>query len=1523
MTSMTSCVIEAKKVVRISEIEQVLAPEVITALDNSTFVILDWGNNTFQAFHEDGTVHGTWSMSDMKVLPLLIERRQLLVRLLPNDAEAIMEAIYDVAVPVSPASDETSGAEQTIAKGEKEAMTTTNNTSTTKEKERVGNMIKLTAADIKTFEGASAMLAADNKAKYGMPSPLFSQFLGGKASSLLVFKVERKFVVKYEDGTRRSIFFSAEQAKHIIDFLMVILPVRFSAFKEQPVFKTLEKFNLKGYLTAKANVTQHQMRDALIKAAINVMDVYVVKVHKEMREIEIDGEIEQEEVTVKSEVLGLVKDFTAEDLLEQVMLEEEVNGKKKYSQRDDVQFYVAKDVRLNNIKSVHSLYQNQSGSLADFRLAKHKRIKPQVLNMITEYQKNGMAMRIEEPKNVYVLDQICAFDGSSSVAGGEELSTAVIAAIFNETFVVHKEDGVLSLGEDVSGMAPFSYSAYAKSMSQARTNGAVGYKSEEDKIDYMLATGQDERMYAKTYYVDDKDEHGIVKRDEKGNPILIDTTYKVMNVGKAYKRFMLGGSNGKQATKGLLSTFNKKPKVEYIPAGTQGVIGEIKPEYIVLTNTDGEKITIAIVDDFHAFVPAEAGLNFLLNILNADKSLSKIQKFDFWTNAEAREAILKRNLTDGQGWHNARITQALRTAGVINSFDSFQLRMSSAVKGASFEFNPICELLGADIVLTHGMIKSEGKPKGKTIAKDFEKRGFQLFVVGQRKDGEDGAWIASQATQQMGMNLDVLKKAIIDSISFAKDVVNNKIASDVLAVFDAANEETEGEFKAFDFVRLAKEFDIMDEQYLKDEVVSLAVKKLNKLLDSKLYARNARTRYMFTEPFAIYNAMKSGRYEVVKEDRTLGAYEVVTPAKKEDGFVQLTGKAASVRYPITVSPEIPLVTAVAHPAFAPFVESGLWQGVVFFDAFTFVVAQQAGADHDGDSCTIIFDPLFVQSVENLQAKKFGGLEVLPFIDAYVVVNENGNAIEFGTGCPEYGVKEKNEDEIAELVERNGFTVSGNEIIFKPSEFEGPNGEKRRREFLSVVAKMSRQITLDTIEGSLIGVIANYAMILTDLLTRDVLSTADRLRIEEDLLVLCTAGRWEIDRPKHGGAYLEMPVIEKLFSNFQARFFDEEEMGMSNDEKREVLKREKGVYRHIFDELTHKGKIVGFKVNKPQWLASQKDEDGISNQDSTYQLAYAFAEEQLKAFCHELEAKHGNTAKNNIRGLVLKNAELTSVANFNAIQARVAHLYATYSENENVRSKAEKKFKAEATQKLEESKAFGRNKNVAAMTQAKKNAVIRRVHGKQMDAFKSARELYKAQLRKSMYELAKEVQVDVRALVGMLYLGINDMKTNSTAKVKRDGREYRLVATNGFIALPFEVFAEEMKALISGKVSEVIFTPQDLTFTLLQTSKVEAVTAAPIAVRVTNPAVTQKFAGKTKELNESLRIAVRTELVKGAMHQVMYILNKGVQVNDVTAVKPADASFVGFAPAGLPDGVHPLQAKQIEVAPCGTKALVLF
>lgn len=1347
------------------------------------------------------------------------------------------------------------------------------------------------------IESASEQLSAIVMNKMGINSPLSSVFLGKDIDQLVVNGAHEQFEAT-KDGQVLEVPFHTLHGKQLISLLMFQIPSQYEAFKQTKQFAVLQSMDLQSRLTAKAKVHGRKTRDSVLMGAINTADVYIVK---------------------GTEVLFKYDDMDEMDASTHVI--RQVGRRNKVVVNEDIRFVVAKDMRPEYLHSTNTLFQKMTLSLAVHRFATILNKRMVEVRVKKEAAIDGMTFSINEPQRMILLEEMCIID-SGGAGQATPYDNEINEALFAKIEVVQSTTGELELGSTLAtDEAVKSYGSYFKSMSQARTGGAMAVDSLENAVKYLEATGHDHNAHSADHFT----------VDAEGNKMY--TGFKSVNMTKAYKRLVVTGSNGTTPTKGFLASFQDPKSV----IKTTEELNGLQYDKIVVTNKADKTYTIVVLEDFYSYI--DKSQPFLYNKVGQD-GLVGIVEFTEWDNPQAIEKLLRHLASDGSGYVDAKTTHHLRQESLISQNDAFQIRMSHSIKGAVIQFDLICELFGANMVLTEGMVKAS------QIEYDLKKRGMQIFVVGQRKDGPDGIWLSSQATQQMHLTLEELQQAVNNSVDFVSNAINQKMPDDLLAMIDASDDETDTEYAVTDYIRLAKEVDaVLDEQYIIDQEVQLAIRKLNKLLDAKVFIENARTRYMFTDPFAIYNAAKAGRYQILPEDAVLKANEIVTPSKKDEGFYQQTGEVVSCRFPLSAVHEIPVLDAVVASEYETIVESGLWQGCTFFDAFSWAVETQAGADFDGDGSAVIFDSLFVEAVKRAQSGMFGGHKVLPLIDGYGEYVD-GEAVNFDKGCPTYVPKSSEDEEGTQDVESgpqtiNGFEVEDRSVVYDPVELVT---EQDKFKLLSAMAEVSKDITVTTLDESLIGQIANRVMVATDLLSRSVLNKKERTEIEKDLMLLAVAGRWEIDRPKHGGAYLEMPVIAKLFRIFNALKLDETQLDFSTAKKEEILKSMKKQYSHIFapmiNKINEKAVVIGFSVKKPQWLASQKDEYGIKNDDSLYENIFgsqvndtatiSYSEMKIIELCEQFAGSSDKA--NNIRGLISNNMEMGLLNSTNAKRV-VQAIYEAYKVKEDARRLEQGQFILEAEKELEDSKEFQR-KNKLSMTSAKKNAVIRKHYRDEMTTFKVARELLQAEFRKEMYLTAMELRLDVRSLVGALYLVIQGATGQGTSSYSKDGSEFRFRTVNGFIALPFELFEEEMNSLISGKISETYFMPQDTTFTMLQTRLMNQPVASAglfaseanqdnsLKVRVVNPKPQQE--GKTYELNKSCRVAIKPIMHNGQARMAMHFLNGVCELEEAMDVTREDSAYIAFAPEQFQmSGIYEMPLVSITFSKGAESAVIRF
>lgn len=1328
-------------------------------------------------------------------------------------------------------------------------------------KQTTQGLVVFTAADLAVLQEASLEVQALSKKVY---MPPFMFFVGEETVELTVHTKRYLFVTVNAEGVKDEIPFKSKRGNELISYLMLILPMYAPEFREDERFIALEDAGLTNRLLERQRVVTKNKRPAFLVGAMKVTDIQVIN----------------EDIVQKHLV-----DYSIEELLEQVV--EEVSPG-NYQLYPGVYFAMGKDTNPENLLGPNTFFQKLRSSLNMHMYARQTKKQPQMIEVVQRFAKDGKVLNLKDPRKFYLADELLNLDGKGLSFG--EVDDFLLEEIFTSFTVFHDPKGELEVGSVVKKEEGRTYKSYMRTMSQARSAGSFAFESMEAVIAYFLGTGQDEVAYAEP------------ELDENGNP----TGYKVMNVAKSSTRQMLGMSNGNNPDQGILTRFRGRVDVQV----TKFQNGEFHADIYTVTNKHNEVFKFAVGDDFTSIVPKEN--RFLVNKLDKDAALQReLIEFDAWEHPSAAK-ILTRNLTDGSGVISTRFYKQLRKAGVVHSKDAFQLRILNAIKGAVYAFDPITDHLGVDLFITDGMVKS------KNFLKMLKTKGLEVFVVGQRKETSSGSWIPSQALQQMGLTLEEMQNLTLQTLDYGFRSMKERCGELLMNFLDGTETATESEFTVHEFLRLAQASEaILDEQYIQDQKKGLIVKKLNQLLDCRFFVEDAQSRYMFVDPFAIYNAMINGRYMVTKEDAVLGRFEIICPDKKGNQYYMRKGKAISNRMPVTVTHELALVLAVAKEEYAEGIKQGLWQGIVFYDIETWVVAMQAGADHDGDSAVIIFDPIMVAARERIGKRLFGNLPVLPLLDAYVQYDDDGNIMDIGTGAATYVAPAKEGTVVAEEVKPDrrvvdGFVIEDQTIAYHEDHFKGPKRQEKREQFLRLVAEMTHKKLVSSIEVSDVGLIANRAMNTTDLLSRNVLTPEERVQVEQDLMLLTTVGRWEIDRAKHGGAFLLMPEVIKLYSHFEAYYFSKEEMSLTDDQKKAIVQKVKGVYFHIFEPVTTPDGLVGFRVIKPQWLASQKDEFGVVREDSLFQQSLSFARERLTMFCTDLTAEHSNTAKHNIRGLVVSNMSL-DLQHLEAVKGQVEGHYLVFKAKEQARIDELNAFKKDVLADLKE-RGVIRRKLLKSLTKAKKDAIIRKYQSERLREFSVRRDLLAAEFRKEMYNLAESCGLDIRTLVGALYLVINGVKNNGSAAWREDGREIRFVPSNGYIAIPFEVFADEMASLVSGPVSETYFITTDLLFMHVGVSN-----EVEVKVRLMDalPQYDEEIIGLEKEIE----VLVREEEHESGVRKVAYFKKKDVKLDDLSQLTREQSAFVGFAPAGLRVGPQSVYVRNMHVTGEGKYAVV--
>jgi hypothetical protein len=296
-------------------------------------------------------------------------------------------------------------------------------------------------------------------------------------------------------------------------------------------------------------------------------------------------------------------------------------------------------------------------------------------------------------------------------------------------------------------------------------------------------------------------------------------------------------------------------------------------------------------------------------------------------------------------------------------------------------------------------------------------------------------------------------------------------------------------------------------------------------------------RFMVQDPYAILNAGTYGKRDskgrlIVPENVGLRANTIFIKGRgKKDKLTDLTEQHVALGRNPMVGKEMQLVTVAADKRYEDAVKKGGFRNLLVMSVHDFCTFAMGGADNDGDTGLTITEMALVRSV----MKKPG----IPVLDLHIEYDANGQISGFGSGCPWSG-------DTGEVPTLNAPHVAQNDFIIQFTD------EQYTDEFKAAVHELSKEFVIKTLEPNKIGYMTNIATKLADAIRKIGYMLMENLdkygnkisskrsaseiaflksEIEQyesyiELLRLCQG--WEIDRAKHGGAYMEQLAEELRF-----------------------------------------------------------------------------------------------------------------------------------------------------------------------------------------------------------------------------------------------------------------------------------------------------------------------------------------------------------------------------------------------------------
>lgn len=533
---------------------------------------------------------------------------------------------------------------------------------------------------------------------------------------------------------------------------------------------------------------------------------------------------------------------------------------------------------------------------------------------------------------------------------------------------------------------------------------------------------------------------------------------------------------------------------------------------------------------------------------------------------ENRAVMIDAPKTDGMVYIDPSLSK--RIAKLMGDgrkfYSSVQFRFTPYVKGLMMTVPDLIKSLGFEMVIFDGAFKAD-------IDRFYENNEFDFSVlnVNRRAMVNPIGRISNQAvgniinTMSKGSNLRGENEKIWkDIFSLDRDAVFAEFKGQVEE--DSEDDESAMPVDTDDLTRLLVSTNVdaaLKSAALRNKIKSFMRGKFEKYERGQFFnVNNAQIGYLSADPLAVVDYMKEGYIGIVSRpemDKGIAPENCVVPIAvlkeneenvKSKVLVPHNGAVGTVRYPMLHVEESRKLNATATPEgyldnsqsyaqrYEKAVKAGFFEGCIVFSLFDMNPEAMSGADYDGDTCLIILSNDFLQSMKQQPL----------FLDYSIIESANGS--ELVSGCPftsemidTFPAFYFKENELT-FIKENNIKVTPTKVIIN-SEVYAAN--KLRCDW--VIDKATRYQLIKSLTGNDIGLYTNVSATISEAqqeATRDLAITAikenkklaeflelEALGLDKLKAYMAMAIRWEIDKAKHGGAFLDkMPFVTHLATN---------------------------------------------------------------------------------------------------------------------------------------------------------------------------------------------------------------------------------------------------------------------------------------------------------------------------------------------------------------------------------------------------------
>lgn len=442
------------------------------------------------------------------------------------------------------------------------------------------------------------------------------------------------------------------------------------------------------------------------------------------------------------------------------------------------------------------------------------------------------------------------------------------------------------------------------------------------------------------------------------------------------------------------------------------------------------------------------------------------------------------------------------------------VRSTPVLKGLLAQFPGLKRQLGFDLVVFGGAIKADPIPY-------FESNEMNFFVLSEARTHDRGSVDLARQVALRTFGAKNLKEAH-DKVTELTEAVEALDIPEIEKYLHLGNASTLNgeEVEANEDPMVLDLFNANRELFLKDDsqrrrLRTYLRKQISKYqYGKKVILEDAVWRHMISDPYAMVHYLKQGKLGIVRE---VEEKKGIVGIRRDSGITFYKGKLMKGNVVLYRSPflhefearKLNLGNATTQSMVYYNRHAKYFTGLMIFSIWDMHAEGMSGADYDGDQCIVTWNSSVVDNTPNHPL----------FLD-YSVINDT-----IVSGVPFKAGKDVDYSFFTEgdvnFLNRKGITFNAQGTFFVPT------GLKLTWKIEELLWKASAYISMQMLTQNQVGMLTNASDTVIEYMTtvteKKVLAKLDKLS-----LFLAAGVRWEVDKPKHGGAFYDaLPFLKAI------------------------------------------------------------------------------------------------------------------------------------------------------------------------------------------------------------------------------------------------------------------------------------------------------------------------------------------------------------------------------------------------------------